>query len=457
MIQSGKTPNWHQILNRKEKNLHTQGFDADSVPLIHINAQGQGQQIRLSTSYFTAELDLRYRDLIVVDPLIKVHVGTVFFIRPRALVLNVDIGGHLRAILCENQLFILEVPRIDNTMVSCFPTLDHPFVRCMCKALKKRNKGAPFELVALEGVLSTAVSILTEDVDTYEDSSLDKIEAMLRNVNRDTLEGIRSLKHGLNALVQKVGRIQMEIQEIMDDDHDMADLYLKKRRKKLGGKKPSPPSGRDVVAMDGDETPKEQRSVLNYEPTPPRRSRSIQQNFHYAWTRPSMMRRNPKSRRSRLRRALNDPDQALMQRRAAIRLKRAESPGQTQQVDPHEIEDAEDLLETVFVDLDLLSRRLDSIDGKIEDAEELLELDLDSRRNELVGLNLIVATVAMAFGFAAVVAGVFGMNLVNSDLVNDAWVLPVVLVVTLIFSAGLILGVFLYVKHRKLMFIPTSL
>jgi len=128
-----------------------------------------------------------------------------------------------------------------------------------------------------------------------------------------------------------------------------------------------------------------------------------------------------------------------------------------QQIDPHEIEEAEDLLETVFVDLDLLSRRLLSIDDKIEDAEELLELDLDSRRNELVGLNLIVATVAMAFGFAAVIAGVFGMNLVNSDLVNEVWVLPVVLVVTLVFSVGLVVGVFIYVKHRKLMFIPTTL
>ena len=107
--------------------------------------------------------------------------------------------------------------------------------------------------------------------------------------------------------------------------------------------------------------------------------------------------------------------------------------------------------------MDLLSRRLLSIDDKIEDAEELLELDLDSRRNELVGLNLIVATVAMAFGFAAVIAGVFGMNLVNSDLVDEGWVLPVVLVVTLVFSVGLILAVFYYVKHRKLMFIPTSI
>lgn len=457
-----RVPNWHQILNRKEKHLHTQGFDVDSVPLIHINAKGHPRHVKLSTSYFTSELDLRYRDLIVVDPLIQVQVGTVLFIRPTSIVINADVGGHIRAIICENQIFILEVPGMENTMLSFLPTLDHPFVRYMSKILKKRNTKAPLELVALEGVLSTAVSILTQDVDGYEDSSREKIEAMLRNVNRDTLEGIRLLKHGLNALIQKVGRLQMEIQEIMDDDNDMADLYLKNRRKKTGGKKPSQPSRSEVFSIDEKEMSKQQSELISFNDTPQKNSRSTQRNVHYAWLRPSTLRRNTKYRK--FRRGLYDPDQALVHRRGVIRHKRADSEAETtqqsmkdSQIDPHEIEEAEDLLETIFVDLDLLSRRLLSIDDKIEDAEELLELDLDSRRNELVGLNLIVATVAMAFGFAAVIAGVFGMNLVNSDLVNDVWVLPVVLVITLVFSVGLILGVFYYVKHRKLMFIPTSI
>ncbi len=465
MNQNNDMPNWHEILNRKEKNLHSQGFDADSVPLVHIDSKGYSRHIKLSTSYFNTELDLRYRDLIVVDPLIKVQVGTVLFIRPTTLVINADVGGHIRALICENQIFILEVPRVENTMISFIPTLDHPFIRFLSKSLKKKSKKAPLELVALECVLSTAVSILTQDVDAYEDSSLDKIEAMLRNVNRDTLEGIRALKHGLNALIQKVGRLQMEVQEIMDDDNDMDDLYLKRRRKKMGGKKPPLPSGNEIFSIDeGEITRKQSQLISNYEATPSKSTGPIQKNVHSSWSRPSVMRRNFKSRRSRFRRGLSDPDQALLHRRAVIRLKRADSEAdvprmseKSQHVDPHEIEEAEDLLETVFVDLDLLSRRLLSIDDKIEDAEELLELDLDSRRNELVGLNLIVATVAMAFGFAAVIAGVFGMNLVNSDLVDEGWVLPVVLVVTLVFSVGLILAVFYYVKHRKLMFIPTSI
>lgn len=126
-------------------------------------------------------------------------------------------------------------------------------------------------------------------------------------------------------------------------------------------------------------------------------------------------------------------------------------------VDPHEIEEAEDLLESNFVNLDLLLRRLVGLDEKIDDAEDFLELDLDQRRNELVALNLLVATVAMALGFAAVIAGIFGMNLVNSDLVDEAWVLPVVLVVTFALSALILLAVIWYVRRRKLMFIPNAI
>lgn len=459
--------NWHQILRRKEKNPSLQGFDVDAVPLILVDSKGYTKHVKLSTSYFTSKLELRYRDLIVVDPMITVQVATVLFIRPKAIVVNCDVGGHIRAIICENQVFILEVPGLESTMMSSLPTLDHPFVQYMSRAVKARRKGlkAPLELVALEAALSTAVGILTQDVDRCQDSSLEKIEAMLCNVNRGTLEGIRMLKHGLNGLIQKVSRLQMEIQEIMDDDNDMADLYLSNRRKKYGDEKPPVPSKRETFPIDEEEMCIQQSELLStFGATPSKTNKTMLPNTHYAWLRPSTIRRNKKYRKSKFRKALNDPDQALLHRRAAIRQKRtgmeagvSQQPGSHPHIDPHEIEEAEDLLETVFVDLDLLSRRLLTIDDKIEDAEELLELDLDSRRNELVGLNLIVATVAMAFGFAAVIAGIFGMNLVNSDLVDDGWVLPVVLVVTLVFSIGLILAVFLYVKHRKLMFIPTSI
>ena len=75
-------------------------------------------------------------------------------------------------------------------------------------------------------------------------------------------------------------------------------------------------------------------------------------------------------------------------------------------------------------------------------------------RNQLVALSVIIAAISMSFGFAAVIAGIFGMNLVNSDLVNEAWVLPVVLVITFALSVALILAIVWYLRKKQLMFIP---
>jgi hypothetical protein len=365
-------------------------------------------------------------------------------------------------VICENQVFILGVPDEKDTSVSAIPTVEHPFVQYVSKCLHDNRHVMPYELVALEAALNTAVGILTKDVDKYDDMSMEKIEAMLRNVNRDTLEGIRNIKHGVNLLQLRVSRLQTEIQEIMEDDMDMADLYLKKRRKKMKLKKPAFPSteknkknNKQQSSHDAKWKSRKSHGIRMYRPFRPRR---------YGGMKRALRRAN--SRRG--------PDDMLIQRRLARKLQRRHhgdddddvfsaaddamhDVGQPLPIDPHEIEEAEDLLEAIFVDSDILNRRLSAIEDRAKDAEGLLELDLDQRRNELVGLNLVVATIAMAFGFGALIAGVFGMNLVNSDLVDEAWVLPVVLVVTLVLCVALIVAVVWYVRKRKLMFIPTTL
>lgn len=124
---------------------------------------------------------------------------------------------------------------------------------------------------------------------------------------------------------------------------------------------------------------------------------------------------------------------------------------------PHDIEEAEDMLEAFFERADMLLRRLSILDERVDDTEDLLELDLDQRRNELVGLNLLVASVAMSFGFSAAVAGFFGMNLANAQLAGIYWVLALVLALTISVSVLLLILVLWWVRKRKLMFIPTSL
>lgn len=45
------------------------------------------------------------------------------------------------------------------------------------------------------------------------------------------------------------------------------------------------------------------------------------------------------------------------------------------------------------------------VNERIDDAEDLVSITLDQRRNELVATDLMVTIISCAFGFAAVVAG----------------------------------------------------
>ena len=61
--------------------------------------------------------------------------------------------------------------------------------------------------------------------------------------------------------------------------------------------------------------------------------------------------------------------------------------------------------------------------AQVTDTEDLIALDLDHRRNELVALNLVVNCIMLMFALVSAVTGAFGMNLAtvrtSDDYLND--------------------------------------
>lgn len=121
-------------------------------------------------------------------------------------------------------------------------------------------------------------------------------------------------------------------------------------------------------------------------------------------------------------------------------------------VDPHEIEDAEDLLESYFIQVDYLLRRLLTINERIDDVEDLVEVSLDHRRNELVATDLMVTTITAGFAWVAMIAGIFGMNLLEYSKSTSFFV--VVMMIGTVPGCLIVLGIVAWVRHRRLMFIP---
>ena len=55
---------------------------------------------------------LRYRDLVVVDPTIPLPMPSVLLVRARAILAHLDAGGAVRAIVAENQVLVLSLPKV---------------------------------------------------------------------------------------------------------------------------------------------------------------------------------------------------------------------------------------------------------------------------------------------------------------------------------------------------------
>ena len=61
--------------------------------------------------------------------------------------------------------------------------------------------------------------------------------------------------------------------------------------------------------------------------------------------------------------------------------------------------------------VDFSHKRLTELRDAIEDTEDLAEINLDSQRNQLIKIDLVLSNGMLSVGIFSMVAGTFGMNL----------------------------------------------
>jgi len=79
--------------------------------------------------------------------------------------------------------------------------------------------------------------------------------------------------------------------------------------------------------------------------------------------------------------------------------------------DMHEHDELEVLLEFFSKQVEEIVNEAENIEANVQSTQEIVELILDSNRNELLALDLKVSIGTMGLGSGALVAGLFGMNL----------------------------------------------
>ncbi|KAL6903652.1 hypothetical protein ACP4OV_004465 [Aristida adscensionis] len=346
-------------------------------------ATGAAEAVEVAKPALMRRLDLPARDLRLLDPLF-VYPSAILG-RERAVVCNLE---RIRCIITADEALVLREPDAGGGGGGAAEEAVRRYVDELQRRLVDRADDLPFEFIALEVALEAACSFLdsqshwrNDDVYTFGQAVeleaeayplLDELTAKISTVN---LERARRLKSKLVALTRRVQKVRDEIEQLMDDDGDMAEMYLTEKKRRMEA------SLLDEEAYQGIGSNSLGASLsapVSPASSPPA-SRRLEKQFSFARSRHDSFKSADSSQ--------------------------------------HSIEELEMLLEAYFVVIDYTLSKLTSLKEYIDDTEDFINIQLmiahfqmDNVRNQLIQFELLLTTATFVVAIFGVVSGVFGMN-----------------------------------------------
>ncbi|MCO5600480.1 hypothetical protein L7F22_054593 [Adiantum nelumboides] len=198
----------------------------------------------------------------------------------------------------------------------------------------------PFEFRALEVALEAACTFLDSQATELEVEAYPVLDELTSKVNTLNLERVRRLKSKLVTLTSRVQKMRDEIEQLMDDDGDMAEMYLteKKERMELY-------FSLDNYTPRGGGTVSAPVSPVCSPPEPRTLEKTVSNAFSH------------RSRHGSIRSSENDSEN---------------------------IEQLEMLLEAYFVVVDSTLNKLTSLKQYIDDTEDFVNIQLDTKRKGFI-------------------------------------------------------------------------
>lgn len=227
----------------------------------------------------------------------------------------------------------------------------------------------PFEFRALEVALEAACTFLDSQATELEVEAYPVLDELTSKVNTLNLERVRRLKSKLATLTSRVQKVRDEIEQLMDDDGDMAEMYLTEKRERM-----------ELSLYQDNYMTHGAGASLSAPVSPvssPEGPRRLEKSISNAFS-------QTRSRHSSSRSSENDSK---------------------------DIEQLEMLLEAYFVGIDGTLNKLTSLKEYIDDTEDFINIQLDNVRNQLIQFELLLTTATFVIAIYGVVAGIFGMNI----------------------------------------------
>ncbi|XP_047342249.1 magnesium transporter MRS2-1-like [Impatiens glandulifera] len=390
---------------------------------IRVDASGNSQVIEVDKFSMMRRCDLPARDLRLLDPLF-VYPSTILG-REKAIVVNLE---QIRCIITADEVLLLnsldsyvlqyvvefqrrlaagagEVWQTDGNDMSrrrSGRNLDNMFANASPDYL-------PFEFRALEVALESACTFLDSQAAELEIEAYPLLDELTSKISTLNLERVRRLKSRLVALTRRVQKVRDEIEQLMDDDGDMAEMYLTEKKSRMESSFYGEQSIMGYRSNDGLLSASAPVSPVS---SPPESCRKLEKSLSIARSRHESTRSSETATES--------------------------------------IEELEMLLEAYFVVIDNTLNKLTSLKEYIDDTEDFINIQLDNVRNQLIQFELLLTTATFVVAIFGVVAGIFGMNFAV-PLFDDTNAFKWVLIITGICGAVIFCSFLWFFKYKRLM------
>ncbi|XP_042399655.1 magnesium transporter MRS2-2-like isoform X2 [Zingiber officinale] len=198
---------------------------------VSLDCTGRSTVLDVDKHVIMRRAQIHARDLRIIDPLLS--YPSAILGRERAIVLNLE---HIKAIITAEEV-LLRDPSEEN-VIPVLQELHHRLPANFAHHAEGEAIGhygvtevnvPPFEFRALEVALEAICHWLdarTKELEASAYPILDELTCKISSVNLDKVRRLKSTTTRLTASVQKV---RDEIEQLLEDDNDMANLYLSRK------------------------------------------------------------------------------------------------------------------------------------------------------------------------------------------------------------------------------------
>ncbi|KAJ9159391.1 hypothetical protein P3X46_024899 [Hevea brasiliensis] len=361
-----------------------------------LDSTGQNQVLEAGKYSIMRRTGLPARDLRVLDPFLS-YPSTVLG-RERAIVINLE---HIKAIIMAKEVLVLNS---EDPFVKPFVQELERRILCYLQATKTQDDGEedskqselvrpeklledffedkgsmaerkqgfknqdgskvlPFEFVALEACLEAACSILENEANTLELEAHPALDKLTSHISTLNLERVRQIKSRIVATTGRVQRVRDELEHLLDDDGDMAEMYL---TNKLFQRHLEPSSTSST--NEGDESDYEDAGVDD---------RMV-------------------------------PSEILLEAHGD---NGSHGTYANSNIRDFNVGELEMLLEAYFVQTDGTLNKLSTLREYVDDTEDYINIMLDEKQNQLLQMGVMLTTATLVLTAFVVLAGVLGMNI----------------------------------------------